>query len=284
MFKKYPYELLPGHMVSPARYSFQRNIYRYFQQNAHVRGQDKKILDFGCGSAVFRFYFRDKLYFGFDIADRGFALKRGEGVNLLVSDAQKVPFRNSSFDFVFCNAVFEHVDDDLLAAKEAFRVLKEGSYCYTIVPSSLSPIYDEVPFRLIGYKGHGEHYYSREKIIGLLTQAGFEIVTVDASMGFFCSILKVFYVYQRGIRSIFGLILSRVFKIKYTLRGETHAWDAVDFCDLQRITGLEYKQGKILKYLYRKLLEICFFLDRALPFSKFLACEWFVIARKPMVN
>ena len=282
---KYSYEILPGHMVSPARYSFQRKIYPYLKK--HIGPEDTKILDFGCGSAVFRFYFKDRIYFGFDIRNQNFAAKQERNVSLIVADGRAVPFRDCSFDFVFCNAVFEHIEDDVTAAREAFRVLKEGKYCYVIVPSFLSPVYDEIPIRVLAGEGHGEHYYSRKQIVDLLNGTGFQIEQVTTSMGLFCSALKTFYIYQRALRIIFCWALRKLFKIRCSPPGiysDTNAWGANDFEDLQRIQDVEYRQEKRFRYIYRKLLEVCFYLDSSIAVCSRVGCEWLVIARKPAKN
>ena len=38
-------------------------------------------------------------------------------------DITKIPFENESFDFILCNHVLEHIQDDNLAVKELFRVM-----------------------------------------------------------------------------------------------------------------------------------------------------------------
>ncbi len=39
-----------------------------------------------------------------------------------------IPFDDKTFDVVFCNHVMEHVDDDIKAMKELYRVLKPGGW------------------------------------------------------------------------------------------------------------------------------------------------------------
>ncbi len=43
-------------------------------------------------------------------------------------DVQEIPFGNDTFDVVFCNHTLEHVDDDIKAMTELFRVLKPGGW------------------------------------------------------------------------------------------------------------------------------------------------------------
>jgi SAM-dependent methyltransferase len=49
-------------------------------------------------------------------------------------DVQKMPFADGTFDFVLCNHVLEHVDDDIASMKEIARVLKPGGFAIMQVP------------------------------------------------------------------------------------------------------------------------------------------------------
>ncbi len=54
-------------------------------------------------------------------------------------DVQEIPFDENSFDVVFCNHVMEHVDDDIQAMSEIFRVLKKGGWAIM-----QSPVYNDL--------------------------------------------------------------------------------------------------------------------------------------------
>ena len=49
-------------------------------------------------------------------------------------DLQNLPFRNSSYDFVFASHVLEHIVEDRLALREIHRVLKPGGLAILLVP------------------------------------------------------------------------------------------------------------------------------------------------------
>lgn len=277
-----PFELVPAHMASPARYTFQRHMAHFVPR--YVGAAVRRVADFGCGSAVFRFYFRDKSYVGFDLHQQDYASKIGPGVALFVADGERAPLAGACVDFVFCSAALEHIPDDKAASKEVFRILRPGGHAFIIVPSALSPIYDELPYRLLGRPGHGDHYYSYAQIVGLLEDAGFEVAQVVASMGVFSSILKTGYIYARGVGALGTRLWSRLTKAprrQVSLYGDSQAWTARTWEELQAIQDRERASDRGLKRVYRWLLEACFFLDEALPALSRLACEWLVIVRKP---
>lgn len=43
-------------------------------------------------------------------------------------DVQAIPFPNDTFDVIFCNHIMEHVENDLIALQELYRVLKPGGW------------------------------------------------------------------------------------------------------------------------------------------------------------
>jgi SAM-dependent methyltransferase len=47
-----------------------------------------------------------------------------------VSDASEIPYPNESFDLVFCDNVFEHLESPLDVFNEVFRALKPGGGIY----------------------------------------------------------------------------------------------------------------------------------------------------------
>ncbi len=50
------------------------------------------------------------------------------------ADVMDLPFKDGDFDVVFCNHVMEHVEDDIRAMKEIYRVLKTGGWAFMQVP------------------------------------------------------------------------------------------------------------------------------------------------------
>jgi predicted SAM-dependent methyltransferase len=54
-------------------------------------------------------------------------------------DIHEIPFETNHFDVVMCNHVLEHVEDDISAMKEVYRVLRPGGWAIMQVPF-FSPI------------------------------------------------------------------------------------------------------------------------------------------------
>jgi SAM-dependent methyltransferase len=52
-------------------------------------------------------------------------------------DVHQIPFAENTFDVVFCNHVMEHVESDIKAMKEIYRVMKQGGWA--IIQSPLDP-------------------------------------------------------------------------------------------------------------------------------------------------
>ena len=68
-------------------------------------------------------------------------LHQEDKVRILLGDARKMPFKNSSFDAVNCTSVLQHIpsDGDVLAVKEIARVLKPGGRVFISVSYAQFP-------------------------------------------------------------------------------------------------------------------------------------------------
>lgn len=64
---------------------------------------------------------------------------------LVVGDAEKMPFKNSSFDFIYCSHLLEHVINPETALKEIMRIGKRG---YIEVPLAALQKIEDMPSHL----------------------------------------------------------------------------------------------------------------------------------------
>ena len=119
------------------------------------------VLDFGCGAGRRVYQYRKAGYraFGVDFADDWSAVERwctadglavpGESLcRALESGPYRIPFPNASFDFVFSEQVFEHVQNYDEAIAEIRRVLKPDGCTLHDFPARWRPIeaHVHVPF------------------------------------------------------------------------------------------------------------------------------------------
>lgn len=107
--------------------------------DALYKGEDRSILDVGTSAGNFieialRHSWKVKGVEPFpdDVKrciDKGFDVVQGL--------AEELPFEDNTFDVVHTSHVFEHLEDPLQAAREAFRVLKPGGMLFIEVPNQL---------------------------------------------------------------------------------------------------------------------------------------------------
>ncbi|MFZ9981642.1 MAG: class I SAM-dependent methyltransferase [Cyclobacteriaceae bacterium] len=99
-------------------------------------------------------------------------------------DIHRMPFPDNTFEFVICNHVLEHVEDDFMAMREIKRVLRPGGRAILQVPF-FAPVPDKTfedatvkneseRERLFGQKDHvrryGKDYPSRIEASGLMVE------------------------------------------------------------------------------------------------------------------
>lgn len=101
-------------------------------------------------------------------------------------DIQHIPLENESFDVVFCNHIMEHVEDDLRAMREIYRVMRHGGWVVVLSPVELDrattfeddSITDEAErTRIFGQYDH-RRVYGRD-YADRLREAGFEVEDLD---------------------------------------------------------------------------------------------------------
>lgn len=114
---------------------------------------DDRILDLGCGDGINMEILRDlgvKHVVGVDVSNRlvELARQRMSFAVFVQGSAKKLPVRDQSFDVVFVDSVFHHLETYNAAIQEIYRVLvPSGRLCF-IEPheSMLRRLYDTITF------------------------------------------------------------------------------------------------------------------------------------------
>lgn len=140
-------------------------------------GSAARVLDAGCGDGrhVAAAAARGCIVVGLDsdLAVLRATRSRIEGVDFVVGDVTRLPFRDSAFDATICTETLEHLGDDAAALHEIARALRPGGTLLGAVPSHftellywrLSPGYARAP------GGHVRIYRPRA-LTTLLAQTG----------------------------------------------------------------------------------------------------------------
>lgn len=105
-------------------------------------------------------------------------------------DVQNIPFDDNTFDVVFCNHTMEHVDNDIRAMQELYRVLKNGGWGIIISPINIQRKKTYEDPRITAprerEKHFGQHDHLREYGLDYperLKKGGFKVETVDVLSG-----------------------------------------------------------------------------------------------------
>lgn len=138
--------------------------------------EGKTVVEFGASIGYMmeemKADFPDHYYIATDVMVDGLrqSYLRNQDVMHIQCDFTNAPFMDGSVDFVYSLNVLEHIEDDIGAMSECFRILAEDGYCLFVVPrgEKLYDYFDEMLFHKRRY-AKGELRYKCE-------QVGFQIV------------------------------------------------------------------------------------------------------------
>ncbi|TSD03038.1 MAG: type 11 methyltransferase [Parcubacteria group bacterium Athens0714_26] len=103
-------------------------------------------------------------------------------ISLISHDLNQVlPFEENSFDVAVSLANLEHLENPTKNINEIFRVLRPGGLLLLTTPTIYAkPVLEFLSFKLkiVSEEGVRDHknYFTREKLIGILKNAGFASV------------------------------------------------------------------------------------------------------------
>ena len=106
-------------------------------------------------------------------------------------DVQQIPLADGSFDTIICNHIMEHIEDDRLAMRELYRILKPNGWGVILSPvdESRATTFEDDSItdpaertRIFGQYDH-RRIYGRD-YAARLEEAGFEVAVIDYKQAF----------------------------------------------------------------------------------------------------
>ena len=179
---------------------------RLNQIRQYVALEGRNILDIGCGLGMYVDKFRrysDEVH-GVDVDPDKIALASEWLPNLQVAPGEHLPYPDGQFDVILLNEVIEHVDDDRMTIREAYRCLRPGGHILIYAPNRL------YPFETHGFYVFGRYYFRLLPVVNWLPHAIRDV---------FCPHVRIYT--AREIRRLFdGLDVELV--------AETHIMPGLD--------------------------------------------------------
>jgi len=136
---------------------------KFREEISHYIYESDSILDVGCGTGLMLSRLKAKKKTGIDASAKLLTQTKREGIKLMRGDAEKLPFRNRTFDVVYSVNLLEHTGHPERVISEAERVLKESGKLIVITPNGdLSLILDFIEW--LGLKiPEGKHKFIGKK-------------------------------------------------------------------------------------------------------------------------
>lgn len=143
----------------------------------------QKVLDIGCGVGFICQYLTQLGFscWGIDISSK--ALDIAKKINPdshfeLSREDGRLNFSDEHFDLITCFGVLEHIIDQDLAVREAYRILKKGGRAIFVVPNTASPYF---------WAGGTEQIFEQPRLysgwLKLFHQTGFEVQSIRKDPG-----------------------------------------------------------------------------------------------------
>ncbi len=163
--------------IGGPRHAFREELmFKAFQKR--LRGG--RVLDAGCGSGSMLLRLLKDGYevAGVDMSERFVDMVRdklrdsGYNGDIKKGSITDLPFPSDSFDGVIAGEVLEHVEDDAVAVKELWRILKRSGVCAVSVPANPG-LWDESD----DWAGH-KRRYTKEALVHLFEGCGFSVEDV----------------------------------------------------------------------------------------------------------
>ncbi|VAX23696.1 hypothetical protein MNBD_NITROSPINAE02-1758 [hydrothermal vent metagenome] len=198
------------------------------------------ILDVGCGDGVFASILMEnknhKIEMGidFDIGELVKAKRQSVYKNIVNCDTTNLPVKDSSYDTVISNSVFEHIPNLDGALSEISRILKPGGRFIITIPSHhLSDMFLFTKiFNKLGLSSMGKwysdiknkawkhyHLYSPETWVEILSRCGLRVVEYKYLHSKEVTELCDLFSFSGVMSVIWRKLFSRLLLFPFALRG-----------------------------------------------------------------
>lgn len=190
----------------------QKMIFRFLSPK-----NNEKICDVACGCGEYSIKLSKKgcSIIGCDMDKKSVEIAKilSKNGKFVISNAEKLPFKSTTFDKVVSACALEHFKDDGAAIREMYRILKSGG---TLVLTVDSFTY-KIPKDLLDEhtaKNYVTNYYSLQELKDKLEKCGFKIEDakyfVNSPLSVLCFILSVKNVWVSTIIFPFALPIIKL--------------------------------------------------------------------------
>ena len=159
----------------------------------HTRKEQPDVLDLGCGTGVVLRELKSWANpIGLDMSDLalGFCRQR-ELARLICGDGSQLPLRDGTMDAIIGLDIFEHIEDDVAAFSEAYRVLRPGGVLVLSVPAFRS-LWGPHDVALMHHRR-----YRASEVRNRLSDAGFVVRRSTYSVFFLFPIVVVWRLFEK---------------------------------------------------------------------------------------
>ncbi len=128
-FLPYGYETVRENVLAPGTLSLERHrlLWLYLKNETNFFTENLKVLHFAPEQAFYK-RFRKMENLDYTTTDLNSPIAD------VKADICDLPFKANSFDFIICNHVLEHIQDDTKAMQEIFRILAPGGTAILQIP------------------------------------------------------------------------------------------------------------------------------------------------------
>ncbi len=168
------------------RYSFEFS--RLFQEDWHAEmlrlmpQGAKRVLDLGCGTGFFLAELEQRRpgAVGLDISHAMLLVSEQyvPGARLITADAEKLPFKDGSFDTVFCKGSLHHTRDHVRFLENCRRALSRDGVLVMSEPCNDNFVIRFARYLLYRFSPHfdlGDQGFTKNGLLDLYRRAGFEV-------------------------------------------------------------------------------------------------------------